>query len=295
MQAAYFLGVDGGGSHTRVMVVDTDGNVVYRQQGGPSNVLVVGEERAAQSLADALGQWHGPVTGAVLGMAGADRAPVAQYWRRLAQGYWNEQVLVVGDYRIAWAAFTRLQPGVIGIFGTGSVVYGERGSTSVKVGGHGWRLGDAGSGLEIGRLAVNTALAALEGWGPRTTLVEEVLAWSQVDSAADLISRLYDRAFDWRRLADLAPAVISAHPTDAVARDIVAQQGQLVVRQLARVYETLFQPESASIGLSGGLASFWLDWVKPLWPYPAARLEVVEREPVWGAAEWARQLFGAGL
>lgn len=102
MSERYYLGIDGGGSHTRALVLDDTGSVVYRGEGGPSNVLVVGEERARASLEEALATWTDSVTGGVLGMAGADRPQVTRFWQTSAVPRIGGPVLVVGDYRIAW-------------------------------------------------------------------------------------------------------------------------------------------------------------------------------------------------
>ncbi|AEJ39572.1 hypothetical protein TPY_1382 [Sulfobacillus acidophilus TPY] len=292
MSERYYLGIDGGGSHTRALVLDDTGSVVYRGEGGPSNVLVVGEERARASLEEALATWTDSVTGGVLGMAGADRPQVTRFWQTSAVPRIGGPVLVVGDYRIAWGALTAFRPGFIGIFGTGSVVYGENGTQALKVGGYGWRLGDPGSGLELGREAIKATLNALQHIGPETLLVGPVLQWAGVDSAERLISRVYDEAFDWRTVADLAPWVVRLAGTDPVAHAIIDRQGAEVHRQLHQVCRRLGLDRSAIGGLAGGLAPFWLEYLSARWSCSGVPLSLASREPVWGAAEWARRAFG---
>ncbi|MCY0879494.1 MAG: ATPase [Firmicutes bacterium] len=288
--AGKFLGIDGGGSTIRALLVDEGGAVLRYQQAGAANVLVVGPE-AAQRAWEALGMSTERCTAVVAGLAGADRPWVREYWQRLL-GPLAPRVAVVGDYEIAWAALTEGRPGCLAILGTGSIVYGRHGTRKVRLGGYGWRVGDVGSGMRLGTEAVRSALAHLDGSGPFTQLTESVLRWSDCTSAFALLDFLYDPAMDWRRVAELAHSVFqAASQGDEVAAAILHREGEDILRMLSRCLAMLTLPEEAPVGVAGGLAPFWLTWLSDAWDRITGRvLRLVERPPVEGAALWARRM-----
>ena len=69
------------------------------------------------------------------------------------------------------------RPGIVVIAGTGSGAAGrDAAGRTVRVGGHGFLLGDEGGGYWIGREAVRAALRAADGTGPPTALIDVVRA-----------------------------------------------------------------------------------------------------------------------
>jgi glucosamine kinase len=279
-----YIGIDGGGSSTRLLLRTGEGHTLSQKRGGPSNVLVVGEDRARQNLLDLLPAE--PVDVLVAGLAGADRPAVRRLWRGVLSPY-ASQCWVVGDYRIAWAAATDGQPGLIAIVGTGSIVYAEHAQATARVGGYGWRVGDAASGFALGRSAVKAVLAALEQWGPATALQDAVAVWADGVTARQILDHVYDPQTDWRSVADLAPTVLDLARSDAVAREIVRQHGATLARYMQAGAEAVSLPASAIWALSGGLASRWLPYLKEvLGSHP--KLVVSLRDPVEGATRLAQ-------
>ena len=48
--SGYVLGVDGGGTTTRAVIISTDGELVYSGRAGPSNPITIGVDRALASI-----------------------------------------------------------------------------------------------------------------------------------------------------------------------------------------------------------------------------------------------------
>lgn len=292
---ARWLGVDGGGSSTRALVLDNAGHPVGEAFSGPSNVLVVGEERAREAFDAVMAEVGGPnVRGVVAGFAGADRPWVRTFWKGILEDRGIPEALVVGDYRIAWAGLTDGLPGVLYIVGTGSVAYAESPTGGVKTGGYGWKIGDAGSGIELGRLAVLSALAHLEGSGPASVMTRGVLSWAQVADGRALLDALYDPRRDWRGVSELASHVLRAADTgDAVASAIRLSEAHKIVDQIDASRVSAGLPKNALVGLAGGLSSHWLPTLDRMWQDRGGEpLKVAPRSPVEGAARWA---FRQGL
>lgn len=201
------LGGDLGGTSTRIVVADLAGREVARAVGPggnpvahPATALEVFGETVARAT---VGVDRTAVVCGVIGMAGsgavrdsAARAAYDQVWRELGLPGRPE---LCSDLEVAFAAGTDEASGSVLIAGTGAVAGRVRDHRlSGAVGGHGWLLGDEGSGYWIGREAVRAALRHLEGTGPggqmtRRVLEELGVALTGADARSDLIAAVHAR------------------------------------------------------------------------------------------------------
>ncbi|GLW98611.1 BadF/BadG/BcrA/BcrD ATPase family protein [Microtetraspora sp. NBRC 16547] len=186
------IGVDGGGTGTRCVVATRTGQVAGRGRGSGANVLSaadpVGSLRTA--LEDALtGIAPDRVVGGVFALAGAGSAP--ERAERLATEAWRAcglsgRPVVVPDILAAFAGATEEPSGTVLIAGTGAIAarIHER-AIVARADGYGWILGDEGSGVWIGRRAVQALLAALDGRGAPTALLDGPPECSLRDALVD--------------------------------------------------------------------------------------------------------------
>lgn len=187
------IGVDAGGTRSRACLAGPDGTVLGRGTGGPGNALSVPRADLTLHLADALAgavpeALRGRVRAVYGGFAGATAGLGPERGRGLAlsclrdavaaNGITGAVVDVGGDIDVALAAAPGAPAdGLVLIAGTGAIaarLTGRRRSRVVD--GHGWLLGDEGSGYWLGAHAVRAALEALDGRGPWTSLVTAVAA-----------------------------------------------------------------------------------------------------------------------
>jgi N-acetylglucosamine kinase-like BadF-type ATPase len=190
VSAATVLGLDIGGTWTRALVVDVgtgSRSGASRREG--ANPITHGVEAASvhiaaavtEALADA-DRVAAQIDACVIGMAGASKLAgdpaaaeaVAELWRRIGIGC---PVRIVADVTTAFAAGTAEPDGSILLAGTGAIaaIMRDRRPTAI-LGGHGWLLGDEGSGVWIGREAVRATLAALDRGAEPSGLTKAVLA-----------------------------------------------------------------------------------------------------------------------
>ncbi|GAA3801424.1 BadF/BadG/BcrA/BcrD ATPase family protein [Sphaerisporangium flaviroseum] len=189
------VGVDGGGTSTRCLVATLDGEILARGQAGGANPRSARDAggNLARALTEALSR-IGPrfrtedVLGGVFGLAGASEAGRRQACA-LATDAWRAAGLpglpvVVPDILVAFAGATSGPTGSVIIAGTGAVAARiEDREITRRCDGYGWLLGDEGSGVWIGRRAVQAALTALDGRGRPTVLVDRVLPALMPDAA----------------------------------------------------------------------------------------------------------------
>jgi N-acetylglucosamine kinase-like BadF-type ATPase len=224
---ALVLGLDVGGTSTRVLAVTPRG--VRRGAGRASggNPTGLGPERAAAALAEAVEQAltgldPADVRHVVLGLAGGGALPsgedmpggeaFARVWTRLGV---RCPVEYEPDALIAFAAGTAAPEGSLLLSGTGAVAIAVKDrAMASRADGHGWLLGDRGSGFWLGRQTVLAAMAALDGEGPATALtglVAEALPVRGSGPGAGSASGTDEAELTAR---DLVAAVMAGPPTE---------------------------------------------------------------------------------
>jgi glucosamine kinase len=263
-----FVGVDGGGSKTEVVVVDRKGKE-RASRIGDASAIRPGEalhtaEVITDLIRDALVEAQGEVgedgperpAGLVVGVAGAGQETERQALQRiLERADLADDVLVTTDAEVALTDAFGDGPGILLIAGTGSIAYG-RGPTGtlLRCGGWGPICGDEGSGAWIGRRALSVVTASHDGREPETKLVGALLTALELESVEGLIG--WAAAASPKALAAFAPTVLTvAADGDLRANAIctlAAEELVLHVRTLAR---QLFVDERAAIpvALSGGM------------------------------------------
>ncbi len=230
------LAIDGGGSRTRCLAVDRQGQVIGVSESGPSNHLQVRPEVALDSLTEATSKALAPtglvpeqVTCVSAGMAGVDydktgAGEMEEAFRKI--GF--SRSLINGDMVIAHAGALGGRPGVLALAGTGSCILGlGPGGERVKVGGWGPVYGDEGSAYRIGQMALRAAARAYDGFGPQTRLVTALLNTLKLRDFRETVGRVYVEKMEPRDVAALSRvAYETAESGDDVARQIFVQAGE---------------------------------------------------------------------
>jgi len=259
------LGLDGGGSKTRVIVADDTGAEIVSVEGPGSAVRPGRAEQSADVIAavvkDALAAADmSHVVPKVLcaGVAGVGRDPERQaLWQALVGRELAEEVVVHADAMVALDDAFGDGPGVLLVAGTGSVAFGRSpAGTFARCGGWGPVIGDEGSGAWIGRRALSVVAAASDGREPETALVGAVLTAAQVNDVQELVA--WAAAATPGALATLAPAVMStADAGDLRANAILSIAVEELVLHVRTLARRLFVDERAAlpVALAGGLLS----------------------------------------
>jgi glucosamine kinase len=300
------VGVDGGGSKTRVRVADATGAELITVEGPPSAIdprhIEHSAEVIASVVADALsaaGMTDVKPSVACIGVAGAGREGERDaLWQGLNARQIADDIIVNSDATIALDDAFGDGPGILLIAGTGSIAFG-RGPTGVvaRAGGWGPVIGDEGSGAWLGRRALGVVTAAFDGREPETALTGAILTAALVDDVHGLIA--WAARATAADLAALAPAVMhAAEAGDTRADTLLAfavEELLIDVRALAR---RLFVDERAAydVAFSGGLLYRGSPLRKRLenrlrTGLPSAQLHAAEVIPARGAVTGALKLL----
>jgi glucosamine kinase len=302
----YYLGIDGGGSKTTCALGDGS-RILATVVAGPSNVIRVGEQRARESLHDAVrrgcaaaGVAPAEIACTCLGASGAGRPEIAAVVRNALAEILPNQIEVIGDMETSLHAAFDTGPGVIVIAGTGSSAFGRnRQGMTTRAGGWGFAIGDEGSAHWIGREAVRTILRASEEnngeaqdfvHGP---FVAALCAPWSVRSMNELAR--FANSVPPPDFAALFPAVASSH--DELALQIQFHAGKELARIVGIVCRRLFpanETGAVPVAMIGGVfrhaptvRETFYNELRRLDPRGEVTPEVVE--PVHGALRMARE------
>jgi N-acetylglucosamine kinase-like BadF-type ATPase len=286
------IGVDGGGTKTECILVDESGAIIARHVAPGSNPSIVGEAKAGHIVAQALralkkkgesaysfkvGTARGrnpkgvgrepslpPIAVTLLCMAGS-----RTFWQGFAKRLKGSgRVVAVDDSLPVLELATGGGPGLVLHAGTGSFVAARKEAFSARwarssgapfgrvhyAGGLGWRLGDPGSGYDIGQRAVARAVLEFQGWLPRSGLTKLVRRKAPFPGTRDIKRRYYAKT-PASEFARLAPDVLRlAGRGDPAARTVVEESVGALLKLALSVASKLFPETSLGalpVGLSG--------------------------------------------
>lgn len=255
----YLVGVDGGGTGTRVVLAERDGRELARGSAGPSG-LAHGRDSAWQSIVQATREAFASASLEMrdlsevaigCGLAGVNNVQWAREFIALNPGFGI--VVPETDAYTTLMGAHQGKPGVIIALGTGSVgevLQADR--QRREVGGWGFPVGDEASGAWLGMRAVNHLQRVLDGRARDNPFATAVLNHCGGDKNA---------VFAWlaqanqTRYAELAPIVIrfaaEAGTDGNVAAEIMRDAG----KEVAQMAQALDPSCKLPIALCGGLAT----------------------------------------
>jgi len=305
MATTYYLGIDGGGTKTQAVVLDSKDNEIARAASGPSNYHSVGLTTAEASLREvirqvlaAAGLTAADVTAIGLGMAGVARPGDREMMQAiLSRVVRFPRIVITHDAEAALVGGVGRRYGTVLIAGTGAIAYGvnARGE-SRRADGWGYLLGDEGSAYWIGREGLRTVVRAYDGRGPATDLGDLLISHLDLVDVSDLVKRVYADDFGVPQVGELAPLVSqAAKDGDVVAKDILWEAGRRLSEALGAIIRGLdMAEENFEVVLTGGVFRakdlVWDTVVAALCEI-APRAQAIEprRDAATGAALLAKQ------
>lgn len=227
--AAYFLGIDGGGTNCRARVRAADGRLIGEATGGPSNIATDPVEaiaNIAQVSEAAMREGGLPASNltqcsACFGLAGANMAGASE--RVLSHAWPFETLRLEHDGIIACVGAHAGEDGAIASIGTGAVYVVSIGGRLQTFGGWGFVLSDQGSGADLGREALRRSLYARDGIIEPSPFTDAV--WARFDNSVEQLQQFVEGAKP-RDYGALAPLLFEhAEQGDPIARFII-ERGQ---------------------------------------------------------------------
>lgn len=225
----YFIGIDGGGSETRAVVVSDALEIIGRGAAGPGNHYLTGPAQAARNcgaaaeaaLEDAMrvepGLGRGTLQGWGFGLAGVRRPGDTAIMRdALAHLPGSLPWVLDNDAAAAQAGAFAGGSGILLSAGTGAIALGINDyQERFYADGWGALLGDEGSGYWMGVEALRAVCRDSDGRGPRTRLSLPVLQALKLANCDDLVQFIYSPQCTPDQIAALARVVLEMAETGA--------------------------------------------------------------------------------
>jgi glucosamine kinase len=227
--AAYFLGIDGGGTNCRARARDSDGRLIGEATGGPSNIATDPVEAVANIArvsekafaAGGLAVSRLSQCSACFGLAGANMAGATE--RVEAHAWPFTKLRIEHDGIIACVGAHAGEDGAIASIGTGAVYVVSVGGRLQTFGGWGFVLSDQGSGADLGRETLRRSLYARDGLIEATHFTDAV--WARFDNSIEKLQHFVEGAKP-RDYGALAPVLFQyAEQDDPIAR-LIIERGQ---------------------------------------------------------------------
>lgn len=259
-----YLGVDGGGTKTHIVLMNEAQEIVSEGFAGASNPLRVGIENAVSNIYKAIDEAcdvgnrsRGDIVAATLGLAGVRRADIR---KSVYDSFRNrlplKKVQVFTDAEIALYGTTLGKLGLVIIAGTGSVCIGQDEDGKIAMaGGWGPIAGDEGGGAGIAKRGLQAIAKALDGRGKPTALSQAGLDYFRTSTPENMLVAIYSPQVDNARIAGFARFVVeAAQENDAIALEILNEAGhELGFAAVAVIKKLKLERKKVPIGYVGSI------------------------------------------
>ena len=218
----YLIGVDGGGTATKICVADPNGSVCARHAAGALNINGQSPEAFRETMREILefpakiGLEKDECIGIGMGAAGitnpGTRTSILEAVR--AFGF-AAPVRLYGDAETALVSVYEDCRGIILIAGTGSVCYGRRpDGSSVRAGGYGHLIDDEGSAYDMAIRILRVIVRGEDGRAEPSVLRDLVFDRLNISSVGGLVGYLYAPERKKGEIASLASLIDRADAVD---------------------------------------------------------------------------------
>lgn len=302
----YLIGIDGGGTHSRLLAVDLSGREVGFSLGKSTNVesnpLSVVKQNFMMLLKDFLGAFGRTIDDCValcFGTAGVDTESTRRMIESMLDSFQLScPVKVVNDAVIALFADTRGKPGIMLISGTGSIGYGiNRELRTWRVGGFGYLVGDEASAYWVARKGIAAALHAYDRSGPDTIMINDFCKTLHLNEFDEIVDYIYQK--NKSDLARLNHVVVNAHQNgDPVATQIMHEALDWLCVTVSTIVRELSMDDAPYPLLLGGgfltnnkwMRRSLIECVKER--HPNLIIDSQKTKAEWGAVYMAANLVG---
>lgn len=296
-ETVWMIAVDGGGTKTEFLLFNSDGDIVRRNVLPGTNPNMIGVEETISILREGIDEMLATrpnVKSVFVGSAGFSTGNGEQVEKALRTIYPELRIQCESDMYNAVISVVEEGPCIASICGTGGVVLTyDKGKINRVGGGYGGLFEKSGSGYNIGKDAICTALEERDGFGEKsliTKLVEEKIG----GPVFQRIHEIYGQKSVYGYMASFAPLVFEAYGQgDAVAERILNENAERLSFLIGYAAKT-FASEKPIVALAGSLyrQEAFLRLVREKLPSDV-QIVCSDRPPVYGACLLCCRLCGA--
>ncbi|PCI61868.1 MAG: ATPase [Gammaproteobacteria bacterium] len=257
-----YIGVDGGGSKCKAVLMDENNQILGTGTAGPGNPLH-GFEQATNSITESakLALTNAGLQNinlseiiAGVGLAGVNLPILFEQMTNWQHPF--KRMFLATDLLIACLGAHQGEDGAVMITGTGSCGFSYVDQKALIVGAHGFPHGDKASGAWFGLQAAKQVLLSLDGLGGETAMTQKLLALTNCQDDVALVEAIANKpATFYAKFANLV--FDAAEEGDDIAKEII-QEGCAYITSVAN---KLWQQQPAKMSMIGGLTSRLIKWL----------------------------------
>ncbi len=259
----YFLGIDGGGTKSRLIIGDNNSKNLFIGQGDSINIFSVGAKKSLEALKALIDTSLSKqninvkdVKRICIASAGLARESELKIFKDFFQkNYPTMETIFTTDIKALLVGALNYNDGICLISGTGSVAMGQdKFGNIVRAGGFGWRLGDEGSASNIALEAIRRIIRSSENRDLETNMSDELLNFFNLKKIEDTIKFFHDPNLDKASVASAAYIVTKyAREKDPLATDILQKSATELFNLVLSVHNRLPNVNSRSLITAGGV------------------------------------------
>ncbi|MBL4911505.1 MAG: ATPase [Alteromonadaceae bacterium] len=257
-----YIGIDGGGSKCKAVIMDENNQVLGTGISGPGNPLH-GFEQATNSITESallaltdadLSNVNLTELIAGVGLAGVNLPVLFEQMSNWQHPF--KQMFLATDLLIACLGAHQGADGAVMITGTGSCGFSYVDQKSLIIGAHGFPHGDKASGAWFGLQAAKQVLLSLDGLVAQTNMTTKLLTLTNCQDDVALVENIANKpATFYAKFANLV--FDAAEEGDEVAKEIIAEG----CAYITNVATKLWQQKPARMSMIGGLTTRLVDWL----------------------------------
>ncbi|ATD56008.1 N-acetylglucosamine kinase [Clostridium chauvoei] len=304
----YYLGIDGGGTKTRYILVDDKLEKVGDVESGTIHIHQVGVEGIKKELRENISKICSNVNiepkdiafifAGVPGYGESleDKVKIDQAIREVMEAPY----MIDNDAVNGWAAGTACKAGINVVAGTGSIAYGRNDEGMLaRCGGFGPGIGDDGSAYWIGLRTINEYTKQRDGREEKTALLDVLEREYNISYDYEIVDIVFNKLQrDRTKLATFSKiCFLAAEEGCPVARKIFEDVAEELFKHIRSLSKTLKFDGKFVVSYTGGVFKAGKYVLEPLKAkVEAAGLDCIIQEPEldpWnGAALLAYKLAG---
>lgn len=210
----YYLGIDGGATHTTFALGDRNGKILQKIVLGPSNPFDVGISGATSVIDEGIKLITAGINKRKIslfaGLSGGGSHETKEMIRAHLDGLGFLKTENGSDSANIISAGLGNGDGAVVVMGTGSACFIKKGAEDhLRIGGFGYLFDHGGSGYDLGNAAIRSALCAEDGSGEKTLIYDHMLKALKTRTVNENIFNFY--SMGKAGIASFAPVIFDAY------------------------------------------------------------------------------------
>lgn len=255
---SFFVGIDSGGTKAEILISDINNKIISKKIYKAIHYSVCGKEKVSNHLAGLINKSLEEnklalknCKGICIGLAGIrESKDKNDFQKHLSKKIGLKKIIIESDSVIGLHGAFNGEDGLILICGTGSILFGKLNNKFIRIGGWGWKIGDYGSGYEIGKYAIKNLTEEYES-GIKLSSLSKAIEKKFSINKTTLLKRIYRDSFDFQ---NIVPLVLTyANKNDIIAKQIINKVTDELLKHLKIFFTSTRYHKKINLALSGSI------------------------------------------